>query len=58
MFTTTARVTWIAWLTVKFTVHASSIFFAMNAAFQGNWTECVMFASFAYMTLKGRTTWT
>lgn len=50
MFTTTAKVTWIGWLTVKFLVHVSSIFWAMNAAFQGNWSECFMFASFAFMT--------
>jgi hypothetical protein len=46
----TAKIAWIASLTVKFAVHASSIGFAALAACQGNWPECFMFATFAYMT--------
>jgi hypothetical protein len=48
--TATSKVTRIAYLTVRFVIHVSSIFFAMNAAFQGNWTEAAMFVSFAFMT--------
>ncbi len=35
---------------IKFFVHVSSIGFAILASFHGDWTECIMFATFAFMT--------
>jgi hypothetical protein len=48
--TTAAKLGWIAYLTVKFAVHVSSIGFGVSAAWQGNWSEAAMLATFAFMT--------